>query len=146
MNGSLDLPALPGLPLRCPSGIIELMDEQTERTSTVQTTVRKTFKYKLKPTPQPTAVLEQTLVLCRTLYNCGLEDAARGGDEAKAEPPPTPSRRRSCLRSRLPSRSMPPSIPRCCRMCWLALTIPSRRSFGGCRRATSRGTHASRGR
>jgi len=45
MNGPLELPALPGLPIRCPSGIIERMDEQTERTSTVQTTVRKTFKY-----------------------------------------------------------------------------------------------------
>src|SRR5258708_2710999 len=38
-----------------------------------QPTVRKTFQYKLQPTPQQAAVLEQTLLLCRWLYNCALE-------------------------------------------------------------------------
>jgi putative transposase len=38
-----------------------------------QPTVRKTFKYKLQPTPQQAAVLEQMLLLCRRLYNCALE-------------------------------------------------------------------------
>src|SRR5262249_46550577 len=70
MNGPADLP---GLPIRCPSGIIERMDEQTERTSTVQTTVRKALKYKLRPTPEQERLLEQTLGLCHRLYNCALE-------------------------------------------------------------------------
>src|SRR5262245_18951051 len=35
--------------------------------------VRKTFKYKMKPTSTQTAVLEQTLVLCRMRYNCALQ-------------------------------------------------------------------------
>src|SRR5258708_13634151 len=38
-----------------------------------QPSVRKTFQYKLQPTPQQAAVLEQTLLLCRWLYNCALE-------------------------------------------------------------------------
>src|SRR5262249_51824799 len=79
MNGPLELPALPGLPIRCPSGILERMDEQTERTSTVQTTVRQTVKYQLKPTPQHTGVLEQTLVVCRTLYTGALEQRRTWG-------------------------------------------------------------------
>jgi transposase len=33
----------------------------------------KTFKYRLIPTRQQTAALEQTLYLCRRLYNCALE-------------------------------------------------------------------------
>ena len=33
----------------------------------------KTFKYRLVPTRQQTAALEQTLYLCRNLYNCALE-------------------------------------------------------------------------
>jgi Helix-turn-helix domain len=36
------------------------MDEQT---------VRKTFKYKLKPTPQQEWELERVLLLCRHLHN-----------------------------------------------------------------------------
>ena len=36
-------------------------------------TVRKTFKYKLEPTPPQAAALETTLYRCRTLYNCALE-------------------------------------------------------------------------
>jgi putative transposase len=38
-----------------------------------QPTVRKTLQYKLQPTPQQAAVLEQMLLLCRRLYNCALE-------------------------------------------------------------------------
>jgi putative transposase len=40
--------------------------------STVRT-VRKTFQYQLRPTPEQTAELERTLLLCRALYNCALE-------------------------------------------------------------------------
>ena len=56
MNGPLPL-------LRpCLSGTLDAMGEQT---------VRKTYQYKLQPTPAQE--LEQTLRLCRTLYNCVLE-------------------------------------------------------------------------
>src|SRR5258708_20196321 len=43
--------------------------------STVRTvrTVRKTFQDKLRPTPEQTAELERTLLLCRARYNCALE-------------------------------------------------------------------------
>jgi putative transposase len=40
---------------------------------TVRKTVRKTFKYKLQPTPAQEWELERTLVLCRWLYNVALE-------------------------------------------------------------------------
>ena len=36
-------------------------------------TVRKTFKYKLNPTPEQAQVLEIVLRRCRTLYNGALE-------------------------------------------------------------------------
>jgi putative transposase len=35
---------------------------------------RKTFKYKLKPTPEQERVLDRTLMLCRELYNAALEE------------------------------------------------------------------------
>jgi putative transposase len=39
----------------------------------VSETVRKTFQYKLQPTPAQEWALERTLVLCRRLYNVALE-------------------------------------------------------------------------
>jgi putative transposase len=38
-----------------------------------ETILRKTFKYKLKPTPEQERELERVLWLCRTLYNTALE-------------------------------------------------------------------------
>ena len=35
--------------------------------------VRKTFKYKLKPTPEQERALAEVLWRCRTLYNTALE-------------------------------------------------------------------------
>src|SRR5260370_3371534 len=35
--------------------------------------LRKTFKYQLKPTPEQERQLERVLMLCRTLYNAALE-------------------------------------------------------------------------
>jgi putative transposase len=61
------------------------MDEQT---------LRKTFKFKLKPTPQQERAFDHTLMLCRHVYNAaigerreawrmrGLADARLGGCEA----------------------------------------------------------------
>jgi putative transposase len=43
------------------------MDEQT-------VTVRKTFKYKLMPTPEQAQALERILWYCRTLYNTALDE------------------------------------------------------------------------
>jgi putative transposase len=37
-------------------------------------TAHKTFKYKLKPTPQQAQVLEEVMCRCRELYNAGLEE------------------------------------------------------------------------
>ena len=37
-------------------------------------TVRKTFKYKLKPTPEQERALDRTLMLCRHLYNAAVEE------------------------------------------------------------------------
>jgi len=38
-----------------------------------ETARRKTFKYKLNPTPEQERGLERVLVLCRHLYNVALE-------------------------------------------------------------------------
>src|SRR5690348_7810309 len=37
-------------------------------------TTRKTFKYRLQPTPAQTAPLEATLRVCRELYNAALQE------------------------------------------------------------------------
>ena len=35
--------------------------------------LRKTFKYKLKPTPEQERALDRVVMLCRQLYNTALE-------------------------------------------------------------------------
>jgi putative transposase len=66
------------------------MDQQTVRT------VRKTFKYKLKPTPEQERILDRTLMLCRHVYNAALSerreawqkcDVSVGYHQQKAELP-----------------------------------------------------------
>ncbi len=42
--------------------------------SDTATPIRKTFKYKLKPTPEQERALEQVLWRCRALYNAALEE------------------------------------------------------------------------
>src|SRR5262245_10713096 len=37
-----------------------------------QQTVRKTYKYKLKPAPQQMQMLDRTLMLCRHVYNAAI--------------------------------------------------------------------------
>jgi putative transposase len=39
-----------------------------------QQTVRKTFKYKLKPTPEQERMLDRVLMLCRHVYNAAIEE------------------------------------------------------------------------
>src|SRR5215469_14874779 len=44
----------------------ECIDTEVQR-------VRKTYKYRLMPTPEQEWALERALLRCRTLYNCALE-------------------------------------------------------------------------
>ena len=37
-----------------------------------QQCIRKTYKYKLKPTPDQKPMLERTLMLCRHVYNAAI--------------------------------------------------------------------------
>src|SRR5262245_34911572 len=39
-----------------------------------QQTLRKTFKYKLKPTPEQERMLDRTLILCRHVYHAAIEE------------------------------------------------------------------------
>src|SRR5499427_4751051 len=39
-----------------------------------QQSVRKTYKYSLKPTPEQDRALERTLMLCRHIYNAAIEE------------------------------------------------------------------------
>src|SRR5258707_12792513 len=65
------------LPMRRRSATVAPMDEYQQQPTTTPATPtavgRKTFKYKLQPTPQQAAALQETLRLCRQLYNCALE-------------------------------------------------------------------------
>ncbi len=61
------------LPLRRHSATVEQMDEQQQPGTAPSAAVRKTYKYKLQPTPQQAAALQETRRLCRQLYNCALE-------------------------------------------------------------------------
>jgi len=45
--------------------------------------VRKTFKYKLKPTPEQERELERVLLLCRRLYNTALEQRITAWQRAR---------------------------------------------------------------
>src|SRR5262245_61910331 len=47
---------------------------QTESASMEQQSVRKTYKYKLKPTPEQERALERTLMLCRHIYDAAVEE------------------------------------------------------------------------
>src|SRR6476619_4410264 len=62
-----------------------------------QETVRRTFKYKLKPTPEQERVLDRTLMLCRHVYNAAVGERREawgkcgvsvGYYQQKAELPP----------------------------------------------------------
>jgi putative transposase len=59
--------------------------------------VRKTYKYKLKPTPEQERILDRTLMLCRHVYNAAIEERREawqkrgvsvGYYQQKAELPP----------------------------------------------------------
>jgi putative transposase len=46
--------------------------DQAESTGMKQQRVRKTYKYRLKPTPEQKQALERTLMLCRHVYNAAI--------------------------------------------------------------------------
>lgn len=47
------------------TGRFQVRDYQSEYCSMEQQTTRKSYKYKLKPTPEQERQLERTLMLCR---------------------------------------------------------------------------------
>jgi putative transposase len=55
------------------SAPLRLRADQTEERGMVQQAVRKTYHYKLTPTPQQERVRGRVLGLCRSLYNTVLE-------------------------------------------------------------------------
>jgi putative transposase len=55
------------IPARC-----RFLARQVEYLSMEQQGIRKTFKYKLKPTPEQERILERTLILCRHVYNAAI--------------------------------------------------------------------------
>ena len=93
-------------------------------------TVRKTMKYKLKPTPEQARQLEAVVWHARALYNVALEQRKtwwqRGQGKGatyyqqKAELPD--------LRARLPGIWLR-SMRRSCKMSCCGLIVPFRRSF-----------------
>ena len=84
------------LPLSRLSGRIVCMEQQS---------IRKTYQYKLKPTPEQERVLERILMLCRHVYNAAMDERRkRGGCAASASP--TTSRRPNCPASKKRCRSM----------------------------------------
>ena len=111
-----------------------------------QQTVRKTYKYKLKPTPEQERELGRVLGLCRWLYNTALRAAHH--------------RLATCARLRLAlsagsgaeghprrvSRIRRHPLAMSCKTCWRGWTRPIRRSFAGCRRARRRASRAIRAR
>ena len=48
-----------------------------------QQRVRKTYKYKLMPTPEQERVLESVLWRCRELYNAGLEERKAAWEQCR---------------------------------------------------------------
>ncbi|HET8909599.1 MAG TPA: transposase [Ktedonobacterales bacterium] len=49
-------------------------DEQDEPGEPGEPTTRKSYQYKLKPTPQQTQMLDRTLMLCRHVYNAAISE------------------------------------------------------------------------
>ena len=60
-----------------------------------QQTVRKTYKYKLKPTPEQERELGRVLGLCRWLYNTALGATHHRPGSERASPSHAISRKRS---------------------------------------------------
>ena len=111
-----------------------------------QQTVRKTYKYKLKPTPEQERELGRVLGLCRWLYNTAL-----GAAHHRLA---TSARLRLALSAGSRIEGHPRGVPRVrghplamsCKMCWRGSTRPIRRSFAGCRRERRRASRAIRAR
>lgn len=54
-------------------GTFHVSADQAKCIGMEQQSVRKTYQYRLMPTSEQERALERTLLRCRTLYNCALE-------------------------------------------------------------------------
>ena len=79
--------------------------------------VRKTYKYKLKPTPDQEQALEPSWRAAARSTTPPLDERKTPGNAATS-PSPTISRRPNCRTSRPDCPNTPRSTPRSCRMCW----------------------------
>ena len=94
-----------------------------------QQTVRKTYKYKLKPTPEQERELGRVLGLCRWLYNTALGAAHHGLATARVSV--------SRYQQEAELKDIRADVPRVrrhplatsCKTCWRGSTRPIRRSF-----------------
>ena len=59
-------------------------------------TVRKTFKYKLKPTPEQEQAMEFVVRRCRELYNAALQERRRRGEKCGVSVHRLPARAPNC--------------------------------------------------
>ena len=93
--------------------------------------LRKTYKYKLKPTPAARArQFEGILWRCRTLYNTAVEQRITAYHRGH-HPHALAAARRTARSTRGIPRSMRPFIARSCKMGSRGSTRPSKRSFAG---------------
>src|SRR5215469_8222749 len=100
-----------------------------------QQSIRKTFKYKLKPTRAQEQALETVLYRCRTLYNTALEQRRTWWERGQGK-------RATCYQQQAELPDLKVAFPKfadvnaqSCRMCCCAWTGHFRRSSVGCRRA-----------
>jgi len=68
--------------------------------------VRKTYKYKLKPTPEQEQAMAFVLRRCRELYNAALQERNEAWEK-----------RRPSVTEAMQSAQLPTSTRRSCRMC-----------------------------
>ena len=61
----------------------------------VETSVRKTYKEKLRPTPSQERALDEVLWRCRTLYNAALEQRITWWRRGQGRPSAASSKRRN---------------------------------------------------
>ena len=91
-------------------------------------TVRKTFKYKLMPTPEQERAMAFVVRRCRELYNAALAGAARRLAEVRRERHCRRARAPNCRPSKRCGPNTATSTRRSCRTCSPGWTAPSKPS------------------
>jgi putative transposase len=94
-----------------------------------QLTVRKTFKYKLKPTPKQEQAMAFVLRRCHELYNAALQE--RRDAWQKCGVSITTASQSAQLPAIKEVRPEYRDLPRCCKTCSPGWIAPSRRSSAG---------------